>query len=474
MSYSPTVSPSPSYEERLATWSAAALGEPGAFGRWMLAGELDSPIPSHRLEEVRSRPACTLEEVLAHQARPGQLLIIADEGPAGWLQRFVAAQARSHQEHGGPPPVWIRGWALDLSGDPQEVVNGYLHQVAGPRLPPSLSAAPRLILLERPDLAFSESRIAEGVRVRSVLNAWARAFPDDWLVVVVGAACFVAHDPYPGCLLFQFEKAPDRVESPGIEDAPAFRDFVPPEPLPRERIHAALAALQSSSGLPAGAGFAELYQLLAAMPRGHPLDQTFFHGPDLESLRPHRATLESWLRSLVRQELDGLDDREWTLRRSPARDARVAARLYVLADAVAPKDERKTSLVGCDAGSWFCFLRAFGYEQLAVVLSRMERETFAGVNLMHAPPLAFGRFRGADFSGADLYRVDFSSADLREACFAGADLSRSHLKRADLRGADLRRADVSYSSLELADLRGADLTGANQDRCIDTYAVRDS
>src|SRR4051794_10225516 len=285
MIYSPTASPSPSYDERLAAWSAAATGEPSAFGRWMLAGELDSPVPPHRLEEVRSRPACTLEEVLAERARPGQLLIVADEGPVGWLERFIAARVRSHQENGSPLPVWIRGWALDLAGDPREVVNRYLHQIAGPQLPPSLCAAPRLLILERPDLASFESRIAEGVRVRSVLNAWARAFPEDWLIVVVGTSSFVAHDPYPGCLLFQFEpKSPDLGASSRLLDAPPFGDFVPPAPLPREPLRAALDALRDASDLPEGAAFAAFYQLLATVPQGHPLDATFFHGRDLESL----------------------------------------------------------------------------------------------------------------------------------------------------------------------------------------------
>jgi len=390
------------------------------------------------------------------------LLLVTDSSPTEWLAGFLARRERAHRESGGPLPVRIRGWALDLAGDPESEFDWYLHRVQGPILAP-----PRLMILERFDLALSQGKSAEGLEVRSALARWERAFHEDWLVATVPPVSLAAHHPYPGWLLFDFDLPSSlRSESPSSLDAQ--EGPFPADPLPRDRIQAILGKLDETSGPGNEAAFGAVYELLAGSLRGSGLDETFFHGADLVALQPYRPRLISWLRAFVQQDLDG-----WSsLFRSSARDALVACRLYLLLSDLDVDMAQRETFAGCDLGRWLCFLRAFGYEHLAVVAARMNREILTGMNLVHAPPLAFSRFRGADFSSADLYRIDLSHADLCETSFVRADLSRAHLKGADLRGADLRGADLSYACLELADLRGAVLEGANLDHCLDAHAQR--
>jgi uncharacterized protein YjbI with pentapeptide repeats len=69
--------------------------------------------------------------------------------------------------------------------------------------------------------------------------------------------------------------------------------------------------------------------------------------------------------------------------------------------------------------------------------------------------------RGADLSGAFLYRANLSGADLSGANLMHAELRRATLTVANLSGAALRHADLSRANLAEANLGGADLTDAD-------------
>jgi hypothetical protein len=74
--------------------------------------------------------------------------------------------------------------------------------------------------------------------------------------------------------------------------------------------------------------------------------------------------------------------------------------------------------------------------------------------------------RGADLSGASLFRANLSGADLSLAKLSGADLGEANLSGANLGEADLSRAklilaDLTLADLSAADLPAADLSGAN-------------
>ena len=74
--------------------------------------------------------------------------------------------------------------------------------------------------------------------------------------------------------------------------------------------------------------------------------------------------------------------------------------------------------------------------------------------------------RGADLSGAGLYKADLRGTNLRGAGLWEANLGWALLRGADLSGANLRGADLSESDLGRANLReaflgGADLQGAD-------------
>lgn len=100
---------------------------------------------------------------------------------------------------------------------------------------------------------------------------------------------------------------------------------------------------------------------------------------------------------------------------------------------------------------------------------------------MEAVELAYALAAGADFTGAQLDRVEMTggaqlqSANFLVASLRGADLTGAHLqgagfgtaamqgailRHADLRGADLRDADLEAADLQRARLEGAQLTGA--------------
>jgi uncharacterized protein YjbI with pentapeptide repeats len=63
--------------------------------------------------------------------------------------------------------------------------------------------------------------------------------------------------------------------------------------------------------------------------------------------------------------------------------------------------------------------------------------------------------QGADLSGANLYKADFSHADL-----TGAKLQRANLENADLLQTDFTRADLTGAKLAKSDIDGAIFTGA--------------
>ncbi|MFZ9737986.1 MAG: pentapeptide repeat-containing protein [Prochlorotrichaceae cyanobacterium] len=78
-----------------------------------------------------------------------------------------------------------------------------------------------------------------------------------------------------------------------------------------------------------------------------------------------------------------------------------------------------------------------------------------GTNLSGAD-LCGANLNGANLSGADLSRANFSGANLNGANLNGADLSR-----ANFRYANLSRAEIKSVNLLGADLRQANLSGAN-------------
>jgi|ERR1041384_1251302 hypothetical protein len=82
--------------------------------------------------------------------------------------------------------------------------------------------------------------------------------------------------------------------------------------------------------------------------------------------------------------------------------------------------------------------------------------------------LILPRLRGANFSGADLRKVNLKQADLCGVNFSGADLSEAILNNANLsilpyqvRRTRLDGANLSRAVLKEANLYGAQLTGAN-------------
>ena len=70
-------------------------------------------------------------------------------------------------------------------------------------------------------------------------------------------------------------------------------------------------------------------------------------------------------------------------------------------------------------------------------------------------------FRGANLSGANLYKAYLKYADFR-----GADLRGAYLRYADLRDACLIGANIRYACLIGAELSGAELSGANFEGCL--------
>lgn len=436
------------YDRVMAALAGGAVDPPPFAVDWSVAGELDSPIPPSKLAVVRNRKPLLLEALLEHELRPGQVILLSDEGPKGWIEDLVAWRAALHQQRGEPAPIWLRGWAINLAIEPNVTLTNYLRDLAG-----TLPDSPHIILLERPDLAFDGKGLVDGMILRQVLRHWAATFLMDSIIAIVGPECFAFHDPYPGWIKARPLREPGSMPSrkaPKIQDLAAYH---PKKAVPSHLVREVTAMARTGSAQ----GFTALYRLLASEPAAHAIDDTLLGAmDDLDADK-----LREWLRALITGDGAAMAPADAC---SPRGNALAAARIYCLLharDAPGPR----TNLAGCDVGRWFCYLRSFSHEMLAVVARRLERENLSGINLMHTPPLAFACLRNANLCSSDLYRIDLSFADLRDANLAGADLSRSHLKGADLRAADLRGADLSYSSIELADLRGAQTDGANLFRC---------
>jgi hypothetical protein len=68
-----------------------------------------------------------------------------------------------------------------------------------------------------------------------------------------------------------------------------------------------------------------------------------------------------------------------------------------------------------------------------------------------------GGFSGADFSFAELFRVEFFGAVLNKANFSNANLVEATLVNADLKGADLFRANLAAASVYGGDFNGAEI-----------------
>lgn len=75
--------------------------------------------------------------------------------------------------------------------------------------------------------------------------------------------------------------------------------------------------------------------------------------------------------------------------------------------------------------------------------------------------LSFRSLRDANFNGANLYRCNAFSADLRRARFDLSLLEEANLARANARKTNLFRADLTSASLVEADFRESILTEAN-------------
>jgi uncharacterized protein YjbI with pentapeptide repeats len=69
--------------------------------------------------------------------------------------------------------------------------------------------------------------------------------------------------------------------------------------------------------------------------------------------------------------------------------------------------------------------------------------------------------RGANLSGADLFKADLSGAELIEVDLSGADLEEADLKNANLREAKLIKTELLGADLRRAFLINTDLCGAN-------------
>ncbi len=107
---------------------------------------------------------------------------------------------------------------------------------------------------------------------------------------------------------------------------------------------------------------------------------------------------------------------------------------------------------------------------MAVELAVKKGANLSGANLYRAnlrwanlyrANLEEANLRWADLEGANLEEANLSGADLRWANLRGANLYRANLSRADLSRADLRGANLSGANLEGANLYRADLRGVS-------------
>ncbi len=85
---------------------------------------------------------------------------------------------------------------------------------------------------------------------------------------------------------------------------------------------------------------------------------------------------------------------------------------------------------------------------------------FRGCDLRRAQ-LRSTNLSDSDFSGADLSDGDLSESDLRRAAFYRATAKRTLMMKSDLRGANLRGINLMEGFLTKANIRAADFTGAN-------------
>jgi len=441
-SLAPRPAPDDRHDEALEAVAAHYSALPDLYVRWSIGGELDSPLPPGRLEAVRARHEVAFGQLLA-QSGPGRVILLADCAERPLAYEALACCIDYCAGRRMAMPIWARGWAINLAERPRTELADHVGAAA-------VREHPRCILLERPDLGLRDGGAIDGMALRAEIARWSAAFAENLLVAVIGRENFAFQDPLPGWLIAECTASASR-NPPKEGQLPDFHPRIaPPE---------ALLARAGDSADGKADGFAPLYELFSADYPGYPLDALLLDSATLPRFDP--AEVQHWLGMLI----DGnACDGAIYVPRSPRGDALAAARLYVLAHKLNDQPRRNT-FVGRDLARWFCYLRSFGHEMLAVVAARLDRELLAGINLMHAPPLAHCRMTGVDLSDSDLYRIDLSQADLRESCFDRADLSRSHLKSVDMRGASLVGADLSYASLELADLRGAKLSGANRFRC---------
>ena len=395
-------------------------------GQWRRAGETDSPLAPKVLEAIARRPAATIVELLHCELSDGGVLMVVGRRIIG-LEQLVDWLAAMPGDR--VPAV------IDLAVAPwRGGLPAVLHrerQIAG--------GAARTLVLLRPDRMRTDEGCVDGLTLREALAAWTRDHVSDWVVALVGPLSIAARHPLQGAIVLE-QPDDDATENP-VE----FGD-----------VRSGLAR--------ADATFVADFYRLAARPSYEP-------GAPPSVLIEEVATLcggavealEELFRCLVRAQLGGpLVDGAPRARYQV--HATAAASLYCLLAAASGFGVARRTLRGVALERWLLLLRSVSYETLAAVTSSMHDEQLAGCHLSQAPPLEFADLRGANFDGADLYRLNLADADLRGATFRGADLARAHLKEADLRGADLSGADITYASLEQADLSDAELEGADLSR----------
>lgn len=101
----------------------------------------------------------------------------------------------------------------------------------------------------------------------------------------------------------------------------------------------------------------------------------------------------------------------------------------------------------------------------ALRYGKFRKANWEGADLhaatLYETQLVLGNLRGAKLQKAKLSFVRLHLAYLREANLQGASFDHTSAQSADLRGADLRESWCYSTNLHAADLRGADLRGAN-------------
>lgn len=416
---------------------------------WSIAGELDSPIAPGQLEVVRARMPEDLGSALRRHCEKGNLIVIGANRQHPSLVDTIVSHL---PDEVGESDKRIK-WASS-SGEFTASLRDLIDRLKDPVL---AKTVPQWIILERPDLAFDGGAQIDGLACRTMLHQLSKFSSDHIVIVTVSPDAFMFHDPYPGWIRIE-ARSDIRDCSASSEPLPssAAADWAD-DPL----IEAVVSALEAGDDV-----MLPLFLALSQNRAGRDLSELGIDEKTLRSIGAER--IRAQLRSLISSPM--LPENVPSRLANPQTLALVTARLYIALFSLEREGPRST-FVDLDVGRWFCLLRSASYETLAAVASRLGREDLSGVNLMHAPPLAFGCLAGANLEDADLYRVDFSYMDLSDANLRGADLSRSHLKGADLRGSDLTDADLSYTSLELSDLRGAKLDGADRFRSFDDDAL---